>query len=126
SGDLIALLLTPVVDLSRHLCRGESEILNLDLNYGSVGHSSAKQKQGRTECAARVRQWTSPGTSYFNPAATCGPKWKEKNHLTQLVKRKTQICALGHMYRQPNELNCSEGITSGQNRSVPGLRGRRL
>jgi len=42
----------------------------------------------------------------------------------QLVKWKTQICALGHTLRQPNELNCRRTIIGGQNRCVPGLRGR--
>jgi len=44
--------------------------------------------------------------------------------LLQLVKSKTQICALGHMSRQLNELNCRRTIMGGQNRSVAGLRGR--
>jgi hypothetical protein len=43
-----------IANLRRYLRWRESEILNLDLDYGGVGRSSAKYQQGRTACAARL------------------------------------------------------------------------
>ena len=43
-----------ISDMRRRLRWRKGEILNLDLNHGGVGRSSAKYQQGRTACAARL------------------------------------------------------------------------